>query len=326
MKLITQNKGLFFMLLTATLFLIQCQKENVSVKENTENTSKTVNDSVKTADSTVVEVSKKETIKYSAFIFPEGKKKKDSAMAVFNEKYSVEERYTILALNRLDSKNKWRADTLAIPEKFETDFLKYSPFPYHVDILKDVKKIALFDYEIHAYGLYENGNLVKWGPSSMGKKATPTKRGLMFTNWKKEVAISTSNSEWKLRWNFNIHNTMGIGWHQYDLPGFHASHSCLRLLEEDAKWMYSWADQWVLTNQGQTVKAKGTPVIVFGEMNFKNKPWLQLLDNPNANDFSAEEMNELIKPHLDEILKEQKNSDEVRASKKTETDNKKEAA
>ncbi len=325
MKLITQKNGLFLMLLTATLFLVQCQKETDAIKESASDNS--VNkDSLNTADSTATETPQKEVLKFSAFIFPEGKKKKDSAMAVFNEKYSVEERYTILALNRLDSKNKWRADTLIIPEKIESDFLKYSPFPDQVDILKNVKKIALFDYETHAYGLYENGSLVKWGPSSMGKKATPTKRGLMFTNWKKEVAISTSNSEWKLRWNFNIHNTMGIGWHQYDLPGFHASHSCLRLLEEDAKWMYNWAEQWVLTNNGQTVQAKGTPVIVFGEMNFKNKPWLQLLQNPNANDFSVDELTEVIKPHLDDILKEQKNSEEVRSARNKGSENKKEAA
>lgn len=317
MKLKKNNTIIFSLLFAATFFLLQCKKENAVAEQKSDHFPGTVSDSAKAKDSVLAEVPQKEPIKFTAFIFPEGKKKKDSAMAAFNDKYSVEERYTILALNRLDSKNKWRADTLIIPEKIETDFLKYSPFPYQVEVLKEVKKIALFDYAIHAYALYENGNLVKWGPSSMGKKATPTKKGLMFTNWKKEVAISTSNDEWKLRWNFNIHNTMGIGWHQYDLPGHHASHSCLRLLEEDAKWMYTWADQWVLTNQGQTMKAKGTPVIVFGETDFKSRPWLKLLDNPNANDFSAEEIDGLIKPYLDEILKEQKNSDEVRAAAKT---------
>lgn len=255
----------------------------------------------------------RERIQFSALVFP--KDKKDSVMAFFRKEYDADEQYIILALNRLDQKNSWRADTLAIPQKIEKDFLKYAPFPRQLDSLKPVKKMAFFSYAIHAYALYENGTLVKWGPSSMGKKGTPTKTGLMFTNWKKELAISTSNSEWKLRWNFNIHNTAGIGWHQYDLPGFHASHSCLRLLEEDAFWMYNWADQWVLSGGGQKLDAKGTPVIVFGESDFKSKPWLQLLHDPAANDISIEEMNSIFVPYLDEILKEQKNSEEVRSKR-----------
>jgi lipoprotein-anchoring transpeptidase ErfK/SrfK len=164
----------------------------------------------------------------------------DSALSVFQKKYSEEEIHNILAINRLDVKNRWRADTLVVPDKMEKDFNAYSPFPRNISLAKDIHKLALFSYPIHAYALYENGNLIKWGPTSMGKKSSPTKTGLGFTNWKKKIAISTSNSEWKLRWNFNVFNFHGIGWHQYDLPGYHASHSCMRLLEEDALWMYSW--------------------------------------------------------------------------------------
>jgi lipoprotein-anchoring transpeptidase ErfK/SrfK len=106
--------------------------------------------------------------------------------------------------------------------------------------LENVKKFVFFPYPIQAFGVYEYGNLIKWGPTSMGKKSTPTKKGLMFANWKKEVAISTVSDEWKLRWNVNVANFDGIGWHQYAMPGYPASHSCLRMLEEDAKWMYTW--------------------------------------------------------------------------------------
>ena len=67
-------------------------------------------------------------------------------------------------------------------------------------------------------------------------------------------------------------------------------------------------DQWVLTEQGQTVKAKGTPAIVFGDSDFKSKPWLKLLENSKANDYTVEQMKSVFMPHLQEILKEQKNS------------------
>ncbi len=254
-----------------------------------------------------------EKIQFSTLIFPKGKK--DSVMGEFIKNFSEEERYNILALNRLDNKNRWRADTLVIPNDPKAAIMNFAPFPLVVDSLAQVDKLAMFSYNIHAYGLYEKGKLIKWGPSSMGKKATPTKKGLMFTNWKKEVAISTSNSEWILRWNFNIHNTLGIGWHQYELPGFHASHSCLRLLEEDAKYMYSWADQWVLTDGGNTVKAKGTPVIVFADTDFKEKPWLKLAGSASANNYKVEDINSLVSEYIPEILKEQKNSDSIRAER-----------
>jgi hypothetical protein len=194
----------------------------------------------------------------------------------------------------------------------------YSPFPTHLEVLKDVNKIVLFSYPIQAYALYEKGNLVKWGPTSMGSKKAQTKGGLMFANWKKELAISTVNKSWKLPYNFNIHNSLGIGWHQYDLPGYPASHSCLRLLMDDAKYLYQWADQWVLNNGGATVKANGTPVIVFGDYQWGGKkPWKNLIENPKANDISIENLTEIIQPNLSKILEEQKNSDEVRAQKIT---------
>lgn len=293
--------------------MIRCKKDEKSVSDSANEVQKTTSKIQQKTDSIKQDSIKKslEAIKYTQFVFP--KSNKDSAMTVFLEKYNDEQRYTILALNRLDNKNKWRADTLIIPEKIDSDFLKYAPFPKILDSLKNVKKIAFFSYKIHAYALYENGNLIKWGPTSLGRKTTPTKTGLKFTNWKKEIAISTSNSDWKLRWNFNVHNTLGIGWHQYDLPGFHASHSCMRLLEEDAKWMYNWANQWVLGNNGQTVLAKGTPVIIFDESDFKSKPWMKLVQNPKNNDYSITEMYAVFSPFLQEILKEQENSEKIRA-------------
>ena len=175
-----------------------------------------------------------------------------------------------------------------------------------LETLKDVKKMVFFSYPIQAYALYENGELIKWGPTSMGKKSAQTKRGLMFANWKKELAISTVDSEWKLPYNFNIHNTMGIGWHEYDLPGFPASHSCLRLLRDDAKFMYDWADQWILNKGGASVKANGTPVIVFGDYAWGGKkPWKNLSADPKSNDIPAEELNALVETNLAKILEEQ---------------------
>ena len=307
----SHNKKRTFLTLIFAFFaisvLIHCKKDNaIQATELARNSAKSEakKDSIKKVEAA------KPVIKYTAFIFP--KNKKDSAMTAFNKEFSKEEQYTILALNRLDLKNKWRADTLAIPDKIDSTLMSYSPFPNHLEILKYVHKIVLFSYPIQAYALYANGNLVKWGPTSMGKKDAQTKRGLTFANWKKELAISTVDSNWKLPYNFNIHNSLGIGWHQFDLPGYPASHSCLRLLLEDAKYLYNWADQWTLNKGGASIKANGTPVIVFGDYKWGGKkPWKNLIQDSKSNDISVEDLNELIKPDLSKILEEQKRTDEV---------------
>lgn len=238
-------------------------------------------------------------------------KDSDSVRKKFRETFTAQQLQTIVALNRVDKSNFHTMDTLVIPDKFDDDFLAYSPFPYSIDEAKDIKKLAIFSYAIQAYGLYENGELIKWGPSSMGSEKNKTPEGLYFTNWKGEETVSTFDDEWVLRWNFNLDNEKGIAWHQYGLPGYPASHSCLRLLEEDAKWMFDWADEWILEDE-QNIKAKGTPVIVFGSYNFGgSKPWLQLSKNNHANDLTKEDINAVIKPYKAEIIKEQQNRDQV---------------
>lgn len=257
----------------------------------------------------------KERITYTAWPLKEN----DSAKKALKEKFTEDERYIIYALNRVDAKNYNRADTLIIPNKILGDFLGYSPFPASVAILNDVKKIIFFSYSIQAYAVYENGKLIKWGPTSMGSKAKQTPTGLSFTNWKSKRAISTVKSEWILPWNFNIRNKDGVGWHQYDLPGYPASHSCLRLLDADAQWLYGWADQWILKDNA-TLLANGTPVIVFGAYPWgERRPWKNLLENPEANNISEEMLKDEIAPNLEKILNAQRTRETIVAQ--TNTDN-----
>ena len=210
-----------------------------------------------------------------------------------------------LVVNRVDKSNFTKLDSVVIPTDLSGDREFYLPFPFEVASLDEVDKIIIFSYPTQSFATYENGILTYTGPTSMGSKIHKTPTGLFFTNWKAEETTSTFNDEWELKWNFNIENKEGVGFHEYELPGVPASHSCLRLLEKDAKHLYNWADQWVLAD-AETVKIKGTPVIVFGSYNFDGpKPWLQLVNDKKALTIAESELDNIVKPHLKTILKEQ---------------------
>lgn len=212
----------------------------------------------------------------------------------------------VTAINRTDKSNLSKFDSIVIPIDFDGDIVYYLPFPLEVDYLKDVSKVLLFSYPTQTFGAYENGILTYSGPTNMGRKKDKTPLGLFYTNWKAEETTSTFDDEWELKWNFNIENELGVGFHQYELPGSPVSHSCLRLLEKDAKYLYNWADQWILEDN-ETVKVKGTPVIVFGTYNFEEqKPWLQLINDPKILNISAADIKKEITPFLKSILNEQK--------------------
>ena len=211
----------------------------------------------------------------------------------------------VLAVNRTDKIHLAKMDSIIVPNDLTGDLAFYLPFPLSVPYLKDISKIIFFSYPTQSFGAYERGELVYTGPVNMGRKADPTPTGLYYTNWKAEQTTSTFNDEWDLRWNFNIENKLGIGFHQYELPGYPASHSCLRLLEKDARYLYDWADQWILEKQ-DSIRAKGTPVIVFGAYPFgETKPWFQLVNDPHILDISTSAIEQQTAPFLTDIMTQQ---------------------
>lgn len=211
----------------------------------------------------------------------------------------------VMTVNRVDMANLPSLDSILVPDDLSGDLVYYLPFPLRLKGLEEISKIIFFSYPSQTFGAYEYGNLVYAGATNMGRKKDPTPTGLYFTNWKAEHTTSTFNDEWELKWNFNIENKEGIGWHQYAMPGYPASHSCLRLFEDDAQHLYKWADEWKLKGTDSIV-LKGTPVIVFGEYPFGSaRPWLSLAGDAHALDIKADELEGLVNPHRREIMEAQ---------------------
>ena len=228
--------------------------------------------------------------------------------------YDSSQMKIILAVNRVDA-NRWtRLDTLIVPDTFLTDFMAYSPFPKNVTTIKDVRKVILYSQSIQAFGAYENGELVRWGPISTGKKSTPTPSKLYHTNWKSKKTVSTVDDEWVMEWYFNMENFEGVSMHQYEMPGYPASHACVRLYKEDAMWFYNWCEPWIL--EKKQVAAYGTPALVFGEYAFgQRKPWRALPENKDAIKVTEADLERKLKPVLTLVLDRQEKRAKLQAQK-----------
>jgi len=212
----------------------------------------------------------------------------------FNTKYNTKQREMIFAINRIDPTRVRAKTNLVIPDTLLEDINAYSPFPKNMEILNTIPKTVLIAQRIQAFALFENGKLVKWGPISSGKRTTPTPNGLHYGNYKAREKISTVDEAWKLPYYFNFMNFEGVGVHQYSLPGYPASHACVRLKMDDAQYIYDWAKQWELNSNGQKIVKNGTPFMVFGEYDYKNEaPWLELVNDRLNNNLRDDEMDTL---------------------------------
>ena len=211
----------------------------------------------------------------------------------------------MLRLNRINS-NFLKIGSIVVIPKNPEDFDSLSPFPTELPTANEIPKLMIVSQRVQAFGIYEHGKLITWGPVSTGKQSTPTTSKLYFTNWKGKEVHSSFSDEWILKWNVNLDNSEGIGMHQYDMPGYPASHSCIRMFASDAEWIYNWADQWVLSDNQQTVLIHGTPVLVFGTYAYnKTAPWKKLPKDVTATTLSDTEITTALSPVLPTIIQNQ---------------------
>lgn len=179
-------------------------------------------------------------------------------------------------LNRTDVVHLPRLDQLVVPSVWYADDLQYSPFPLRYPAAVPLPKLLVVDQPAQAFAAYEEGRLVRWGPVSSGRRAYPTPSGLFHLNWRSRGRHSTVNPQWYMKWYFNFENARGLALHSYTLPGYPASHACVRLLERDAIWIYGWGEGWTRGARGEVVQ-RGTPLLISRQYAFGAlPPWRSL--------------------------------------------------
>ena len=184
-------------------------------------------------------------------------------------------------LNRADRDHLPLLDSLVVPDRFSKDPLDHAPLPRLVGELVSESTAIVVHQPGQVFGAYENGGLVRWGPVSTGRAEQPTPSSRHALTWRSRGRHSTVNPEWYMEWYFNFHNERGISFHRYALPGYPASHACVRLLERHARWLFGWGESWELDDRGWEVLEEGTPVWILGKYDFDAPPpWLDP-ENPH---------------------------------------------
>jgi hypothetical protein len=183
---------------------------------------------------------------------------------------------TVALLNRTTPRQFSTGDTLVVPTRFGLDFRAYSPFPRYYVGAHQKRKLLVLSKTVQGWAAYEHGRLERWGIINTGALETPTPNGRFNVNWKEKKRLSSESppgEEWWMYWVMNIHDARGIHLHQYAMPtGGPTSHGCVRLINNDAKWLYEWTEAWETTarasgstsRRGRLTDA-GTMVLVLGQ-------------------------------------------------------------
>lgn len=191
-------------------------------------------------------------------------------------RFSARQLALLSKLNHADRAHLGRLPRIIVPDRWDAGELAYSPLPQFVEELSAENKAIVVDLKAQVFGGYENGRLVRWGPVSSGDRHHRTPAGTYHLNWQSRVRISSENPDWIMPWYFNFASTMGLGLHQYTLPGRPASHGCVRLLETDARWLYRWGEGWRTVDGTHEVVRPGTLVLLLGSYDFNSpQPWLK---------------------------------------------------
>jgi hypothetical protein len=136
---------------------------------------------------------------------------------------------------------------IAVPRDLEhATLLGMAPFPQTID---EHAKQIIIDQDKLAWGAYDGqGQLVNWGPISSGRDKCPDSNNACLTMPGIFRVFSKENENCKsdiypigkggARMPYCMYFHKGFALHgSDDIPGYRASHGCVRMFVRDAKWL-----------------------------------------------------------------------------------------
>lgn len=138
----------------------------------------------------------------------------------------------------------WKGKVIAVPKNLDSiTLLDVSPFPLTME--SNGEKIIIVDQEKLAWAAYdEDGVQVLWGPISSGRdrcsdsaKQCTTQTG-EFRFFNKQGDDCRSKTFDNAHMPYCMFFYKGFAMHgSNDIPGYRASHGCVRMFTRDAKWL-----------------------------------------------------------------------------------------
>ncbi|MDP3704311.1 MAG: L,D-transpeptidase [Legionellaceae bacterium] len=136
---------------------------------------------------------------------------------------------------------------LAVPvDLAHVTLIDLAPFPHSIS---DHEKQVIVDQDKLAWGAYDaDGKLVRWGPVASGRDKCPDSANACLTLTGIYRVFSKENEHCKsdvfpigkggAKMPYCMYFHKGFALHgSDDIPGFRASHGCVRMFVQDAKWL-----------------------------------------------------------------------------------------
>lgn len=179
------------------------------------------------------------------------------------------DRAIVMRVNRLNIQ-VWSGMTLAVPDNLQqSDIMDFSPFPEAIE--PPGEKIIVVDPNEQAWGAYDpDGALIRWGPASAGSDYCRDIERPCHTHPGYFRIYSVGSSDCystkfplpdggaPMPYCMYFNSGQALHGEPNGLPGYNASHGCVRLYVNDAEWLrYEFVDPPDVSND-----YRGTEVIV----------------------------------------------------------------
>lgn len=179
------------------------------------------------------------------------------------------DRSIVMRLNRMNTQI-WAGMVIAVPENLESaSIMDFSPFPEQ--IATPGEKLIVVDPLDEAWGAYDaDGTLLRWGPASSGRDYCRDIDGPCNTRVGSFRIFSVGSSDCystkfplpdggaPMPYCMYFNNGQALHGEPNGLPGYNASHGCVRLYVNDAEWLrYDFVESPDESNQ-----YRGTRVVV----------------------------------------------------------------